>query len=171
MDKLTRQEKINIGLIRPYSLTSDRLIAEDIEKGYTVKKIAQIYNRDVDDLKKHIKKIKGKVKGRRFEGQDDNFKDLYAAIFKQAARDDIAAVKSMIYTELHNRGISKKEIYKFIDEYKDEIEECVNISVFEEAKQYPETIKSEAIRNLSKIRNKFIKKYRGRLDGYKKNVV
>lgn len=100
-------------------------------------------------------------KSRRFEGQDDNFKDLYAAIFKQAARDDIATVKGMIYAELHNRGISKKEIYKFIDEYKDEIEECVNISVFEEAKQYPETIKSEAIRNLSKIRNEFIKKYRG----------
>jgi hypothetical protein len=159
VNEVTQQEKIDSGLVRPYSKTSDRMIIEDIEKGYTVKKIAQIYNRDVDDLKKHIGKIKGKIKSHRCKGQDDNFKYLYAAIFKQAAREDIATVKGMIYAELHNRGISKKEIYKFIDEYKDEIEECVNISVFEEAKQYPETIKSEAIRNLSKIRNEFIKKY------------
>ena len=82
MDKLTKQEKIDIGLIRPYSLTSDRLIVEDLAKGFPVEKIAKIYNRDVKDLKKHIGKIKGKVKSHRCEGEDTNFKDLYAAIFK-----------------------------------------------------------------------------------------
>ena len=40
MEKLTRQEKIDIGLIRPYSLTSDRLIVEDLENGFPVEKIA-----------------------------------------------------------------------------------------------------------------------------------
>lgn len=158
MDKLTRQEKIDSGLIRPYSLTSDRLIVEDIEKGFTAEKIAKIYNRDVDDLKEHIEKIKGKVKGRRFKGQDDNFKDIYAEIFKRAARDDIATVKSMIYTELHGMGISKKEIHNFIDENRDVIEKCVNESIMKEAEKYPEMTKANVVRNLYRIRNKFVKK-------------
>lgn len=156
--ELTKEEKIDIGLIRPYSLTSDRLIVEDIEKGFTAERIAKIYNRDVDDLKEHIEKIKGKVKSRRFEGQDDNFKDLYAVIFEQAARDDIATVKGMIYAELHNRGISKKEIHKFIDENKDEIEKRVRESIMKEAEDYPETTKTKAGKNLIKIRNEFTKR-------------
>ena len=156
---LTQQEKIDIGLIRPYSLTSDRLIVEDIEKGYTVKKIAKIYNRDAADLKKHIGKIKGKVKSHRCEGEDANFKELYAAIFKKAARDDIATVKGMIYAELHNRGISKKEIHKFIDENKDEIEKRVRESIMKEAEDYPETTKAKAGKNLIKIRNMFVQQY------------
>ena len=159
MDKLTRQEKIDIGLIRPYSLTSDRLIVEDIEKGYTVKKIAQIYNRDAADLKKHIGKIKGTVKSNKCKGEDNNFKELYAAIFKKAARDDIATVKGMIYAELHNRGISKKEIHKFIDENKDEIEKRVRESIMKEAEDYPETTKAKAGKNLIKIRNMFVQQY------------
>ena len=158
MDKLTRQEKIDIGLIRPYSLTSDRLIVEDIEKGLSIEKIAKIYNRDIDDLKKRVKKIKGKVKSHRCEGEDTNFKELYAAIFKKAAKDDFAKVKGMIYAELHNRGVSKKEIHKFIDENKDEIEKRVRESIMKEAEDYPETTKVKAGKNLIKIRNEFTKR-------------
>ena len=158
MDKLTRQEKIDIGLIRPYSLTSDRLIIEDIEKRLSIEKIAKIYNRDIDDLKKRVKKIKGTVKSNKCKGEDNNFKELYAAIFKKAARDDIATVKGMIYAELHNRGISKKEIHKFIDENKDEIEKRVRESIMKEAEDYPETTKAKAGKNLIKIRNEFTKR-------------
>ena len=158
MDKLTRQEKIDIGLIRPYSLTSDRLIIEDIEKRLSIEKIAKIYNRDIDDLKKRVKKIKGTVKSNKCKGEDNNFKELYAAIFKKAARDDIATVKGMIYTELHGMGISKKEIHKFIDENKDEIEKRVRESIMKEAEDYPETTKAKAGKNLIKIRNEFTKR-------------
>ena len=156
--ELTKEEKIKLGLIRPYSVVADRMIVEDIEKGYTVKKIAQIYNRDVDDLKKHIGKIKGKIKSHRCKGEDANFKELYAAIFKKAAKDDIKKAKGMIYTELCNRGEDKKEIHKFIDENKDEIEKRVRESIMKEAEDYPETTKTKAGKNLIKIRNEFTKR-------------
>lgn len=162
MDKLTRQEKIDIGLIRPYSLTSDRLIVEDIEKGFTVERIAKIYNRDVDDLKEHIEKIKGKVKSRRCKGEDANFKGLYAAIFEKAAKDDIKKVKGMIYDELINRGEQKRQIHRYINSQEEEIQECINNAVFREAQRYPETHKSHTARSLRKIRNMFVQQYQRR---------
>lgn len=132
--ELTKEEKIKLGLIRPYSVVADRMIIEDIEKGFTAEKIAKIYNRDVDDLKEHIEKIKGKVKSRRFEGQDDNFKDLYAAIFKQAARDDIAKAKVMVYDALRKNGIKRKEVGEFVNA---EVEAVVRKLVLKEALRYP----------------------------------
>ena len=132
--ELTKEEKIKLGLIRPYSVVADRMIIEDIEKGFTAEKIAKIYNRDVDDLKEHIEKIKGKVKSRRFEGQDDNFKDLYAAIFKQAAREDIAKAKVMVYDALHKNGINRKEVDEFVNA---EVEAVVRKLVLKEALRYP----------------------------------
>ena len=132
--ELTKEEKIKLGLIRPYSVVADRMIIEDIEKGFTAERIAKIYNRDVDDLKEHIEKIKGKVKSRRFEGQDDNFKDLYAAIFKQAARDDIAKAKVMVYDALRKNGINRKEVDEFVNA---EVEAVVRKLVLKEALRYP----------------------------------
>ena len=132
--ELTEEEKIKLGLIRPYSVVADRMIIEDIEKGFTAERIAQIYNRDVDDLKEHIEKIKGKVKSRRFEGQDDNFKDLYAAIFKQAAKDDIAKAKVMVYDALRKNGINRKEVDEFVNA---EVEAVVRKLVLKEALRYP----------------------------------
>lgn len=134
MDKLTQQEKIDSGLVRPYSLTSDRLIVEDIEKGLSIEKIAKIYNRDIDDLKKRIEKIKGEVKPHRFKGQDDNFKELYAAIFKKAARDDIAKAKVMVYDALRKNGINRKEVDEFVNA---EVEAVVRKLVLKEALRYP----------------------------------
>ena len=131
---MTQQEKIDSGLIRPYSLTSDRLIVEDIEKGYTVKKIAKIYNRDVDDLKEHIGKIKGKIKSHRCKGEDANFKELYAAIFKKAARDDIAKAKVMVYDALRKNGINRKEVDELVNA---EVEAVVRKLVLKEALRYP----------------------------------
>ena len=132
--ELTKEEKIKLGLIRHYSVVADRMIIEDIEKGFTAEKIAKIYNRDVDDLKEHIEKIKGKVKSHRFEGQDDNFKNLYAAIFKQAARDDIAKAKVMVYDALRKNGIKRKEVDEFVNA---EVEAVVRKLVLKEALRYP----------------------------------
>ena len=132
--ELTKEEKIKLGLIRHYSVVADRMIIEDIEKGFTAEKIAKIYNRDVDDLKEHIEKIKGKVKSHRFEGQDDNFKNLYAAIFKQAARDDIATAKVMVYDALRKNGIKRKEVDEFVNA---EVEAVVRKLVLKEALRYP----------------------------------
>jgi hypothetical protein len=134
VNEVTQQEKIDSGLVRPYSKTSDRMIIEDIEKGLSIEKIAKIYNRDVDDLKKHIGKIKGKIKSRRFKGQDDNFKELYAAIFKKAARDDIAKAKVMVYDALRKNGINRKEVDEFVNA---EVEAVVRKLVLKEALRYP----------------------------------
>lgn len=132
--ELTKEEKIKLGLIRPYSVAADRMIIEDLENGFPVEKIAKIYNRDVDDLKEHIEKIKGEVKPHRFKGQDDNFKYLYAAIFKKAARDDIAKAKVMVYDALRKNGINRKEVDEFVNA---EVEAVVRKLVLKEALRYP----------------------------------
>ena len=93
---------------------------------------------------------------------DKNYEKLYIAIFEQAVKDDFAKVKAMIYTELCNRGEDKKEIHKFIDENKDEIEKRVKESIMKEAEDYPETTKTKAEKNLIKIRNEFTKKQQWR---------
>ena len=90
---------------------------------------------------------------------DKNYEKLYIAIFEQAVKDDFAKVKAMIYTELCNRGEAKKEIHKFIDENKDEIEKRVRESIMKEAEDYPETTKAKAGKNLIKIRNMFVQQY------------
>ena len=155
---LTQEEKIKLGLIRPYSLEADRMIIEDIEKGLQIEKIAKIYGRDVEDLKQHIQKIKGKIKSCKFKGEDNNFKELFAAIFRQAVADDTSKVKSMIYEELHNIGMSKRKIHQFINNNKEEIENSVRQMIHDETQRYPGTRKSETLLNLYNIRNKFIKK-------------
>ena len=132
--ELTKKEKIKLGLIRPYSVVADRMIIEDIEKGFTAERIAKIYNRDVDDLKEHIEKIKGKIKSHRCKGEDDNFKYLYAAIFKQAAREDIAKAKVMVYDALRKNGIKRKEVDEFVNA---EVEAVVRKLVLKEALRYP----------------------------------
>jgi len=86
---LTRQEKIEIGLIRPYSHTADRMVIEDIENGMTTEEIATLYNRDVEDLKQHIEQIKGKVKSYRLRGNTEAFAGLYAAIWQKAVEDEL----------------------------------------------------------------------------------
>ena len=53
-----RQAKSPYGRIRPYTYTSNLLIADDIKKGRSIKWMARMYDRDPDDLKKHIDKIK-----------------------------------------------------------------------------------------------------------------
>jgi hypothetical protein len=82
---------------------------------------------------------------------------LYAAIFKKAARDDIATVKSMIYAELHNRGISKKEIRRFIDENSSRIEQDVQAAVHKEAQDWPCITNVQTVRTQYQIRNKYVR--------------
>ena len=155
--ELTKEEKIKLGLIRPYSVATDRMIVEDIEKGFTAERIAKIYNRDVDDLKEHIEKIKGKIKSHRCKGEDANFKELYAAIFKKAAKDDIKKVKGMINTELKNIGVSKSEIRRFIDENSSRIEQDVQEAVYKEAQDWPCITNAQTVRTQCQIRNKYVR--------------
>ena len=113
-------------------------------------------------MKEHVEKIKGKVKGRRYKGEDANFKELYAAIWEKAAKDDIKKVKGMIYDELINRGEQKRQIHRYINSREEEIQECINNAVFREAQRYPETHKSHTARSLCKIRNMFVQQYQRR---------
>lgn len=43
--------------IREYTFTSNMMICDDIKKGMSLKEMAELYDRDIDDLKEHIKKI------------------------------------------------------------------------------------------------------------------
>lgn len=44
--------------IRPYSYTSNMLLVEDLEAGWSLERTALMYDRDIDDLKQHIEVIK-----------------------------------------------------------------------------------------------------------------
>ena len=52
-----REKERPYGKIRPYTETSNLLLADDIQKGLTIKQMAKIYDRDEQDLKRHIEKI------------------------------------------------------------------------------------------------------------------
>jgi len=43
--------------IRPYTETSNILIIQDLEKGWSIQQIAEMYDRDPADLRRHINKI------------------------------------------------------------------------------------------------------------------
>lgn len=43
--------------IRPYTETSNMLIVQDLARGRSIKHIAKMYDRDPDDLQRHIEKI------------------------------------------------------------------------------------------------------------------
>ena len=52
-----REKERVYGKIRPYTETSNLLLADDIQKGLTIKQMAKLYDRDEQDLKRHIEKI------------------------------------------------------------------------------------------------------------------
>lgn len=43
--------------IRPYTETSNILIIQDLERGWSIQQIADMYDRDPADLRRHINKI------------------------------------------------------------------------------------------------------------------
>jgi hypothetical protein len=52
-----REKERPYGKIRPYTETSNLLLADDICKGWSIKRMAKLYDRDEHDLKQHIEKI------------------------------------------------------------------------------------------------------------------
>jgi|LSQX01.1.fsa_nt_gb hypothetical protein len=87
---------------------------------------------------------------------DEGYKRLYLAIFEKAAKDDIAKVKGMIYTELKNIGVSKSEIRRFIDENSSRIEQDVQAAVHKEAQDWPCITNAQTVRTQYQIRNKYV---------------
>lgn len=88
---------------------------------------------------------------------DEGYKRLYLAIFEKAAKDDIAKVKGMIYTELENRGINKPEIRRFIDVNSNRIEQDVQAAVHKEAQDWPCITNAQTVRTQYQIRNKYVR--------------
>lgn len=57
LEKKRQKKGAPEGPIREYTETSNILIVKDLEKGLSIKQMAKLYNRDPEDLKRHIKKI------------------------------------------------------------------------------------------------------------------
>lgn len=55
--KQKKQQARLEGKVRPYTETSNMLIVQDLEEGRSIKFMAAIYDRDPEDLKKHIERI------------------------------------------------------------------------------------------------------------------
>ncbi len=88
---------------------------------------------------------------------EEGYIRLYLAIFKEAAKRDMAKVKGMIYTELKNIGVSKSEIRRFIDENSSRIEQDVQAAVHEEAQDWPYITNAQTVRTQYQIRNKYVR--------------
>lgn len=84
---------------------------------------------------------------------------LHLAIFKQAIIDSTKSIKALLFDELKNRGIDKKEIHQFIDQHEQRIEEDVKEMVYAEAQRWPHVNKSMTLRNEYKLRDKYTRKY------------
>lgn len=55
--KYLNHKKEETSKIRPYTETSNILIIQDLERGWSIQQIADMYDRDPADLKRHISKL------------------------------------------------------------------------------------------------------------------
>ena len=55
-----RRDQSTSQRIRPYTKTSVILISKDLQEGMTVEEIAKLYDRDVEDVRQFVEKIKQK---------------------------------------------------------------------------------------------------------------
>jgi hypothetical protein len=161
--ELSFEEKVKLGKIRPYTYTSDMMIIEDIDNGYDVSQIAAMYDRDIDDLQKHIaqitqdgtadkiRKIKTAHKKYYDPEIDKGYENLYLAIFQQAAKDDFAHAKEIIYKDLKDKGETELNIQETIKSQEHKLQKDINTALLEEAKNYPATTTAKSIRKLYKI--------------------
>lgn len=67
---------------------------------------------------------------------DDSYKALYAAIYKQAVRDDCAEVKRQLRDRLAVQGISKRKVHEYIKTNNDLIKKKVAKGVLKEAEHF-----------------------------------
>ncbi|MDD4564786.1 MAG: hypothetical protein PHE79_04845 [Eubacteriales bacterium] len=67
---------------------------------------------------------------------DENYKRLFAAIYRQAVADDIREVRKQVYKMLSLRKISDREIHRYLDRKEKEIVDQVRQDVYEEALDY-----------------------------------
>ncbi len=66
---------------------------------------------------------------------DKGYGELYAAIYKQALIDDVKEIKITIHKSLTEVGYNSDDVKQFISLKENEIEEFVNVAMFEYEKK------------------------------------
>jgi hypothetical protein len=78
---------------------------------------------------------------------DENYKNLYAAIYKQAVADDCREVRKKTKEALISRGVDSRRIHKYLEEMESEIKDLVCEAVYKEAQSFGETAATRKMRN------------------------
>lgn len=90
---------------------------------------------------------------------NENWQDLYCAIYKQAVNDDCKAVEYEILQILVKDGYNDKNILKYITTNKDFINNEIAKEVYKEAKGDVTVTKKDNIKNIVKISDQVAKGY------------
>jgi hypothetical protein len=88
---------------------------------------------------------------------EEGYKNLFAAIFKQAVIDTNFDIKKAIDEELKSMGYGKKTINDFLSEQSNAIFEIAQKTAYKDGMRWPNTNKGDYSKTISQIRNKFIK--------------
>ena len=67
---------------------------------------------------------------------NDNYAELYAAIYKNAVRDDLFAVCGKIQKQLILKGVDKRKAIDYVSANKEYIKEQVRMNVYKESQEY-----------------------------------
>lgn len=93
---------------------------------------------------------------------DENYKNLFAAIYRQAVADDIREVKKKVEAALKSEGVNRRRVLKYLDERKDEINDLVCAAVCEEAQHFGGKTRKMQSTAVSSIVGQMIRDFYGR---------
>jgi hypothetical protein len=78
---------------------------------------------------------------------DENYKNLYAAIYKQAVADDCREVRKKTKEILALKGVDGRKIRNHLEEMEPEIKDLVCEAVYKEAQSFGETAATRKMRS------------------------
>lgn len=93
---------------------------------------------------------------------DENYKTLFAAIYKQAVADDIREVKKKVEGFLKSEGVNRRRILKYLDSKKEDIEDSVRIAVYAEAQHFGGKTRKMQSAAIGRITDRMIDEFYGR---------
>lgn len=94
---------------------------------------------------------------------DDNYMELFGAIYKQAVKDDCAEVSKKLKDRLTQLGVSKFASRDYITQNSDLIKSEVQNNVFQEAQNYGHNTRRIRRMNIDKLAESLVEGFRRQL--------
>jgi hypothetical protein len=94
---------------------------------------------------------------------DENYMNLYAAIYKQAVADDCREVRKKTKEVLTSKGVDGRKIRNHLEETEPEVKDLVCEAVYKEAQNFGEAGTTRKMRNkaITDIANQIVNAFKG----------